>query len=202
MEVNMNVRSIANSSRIWALSLVVVTIAAMPSLFAQSPAGGQALAQGRAVPPEFEMAAQEPPFRSVADEFMAAAAAGDATRAARLISPTISAKTGREGVERFLAGEVLPFFAQFKEVGRSVTITRTADVPGFVFYMYMVTKTDELRPFVIYVIEEGDAKVVANVLVDHLVEDRHCVRVDQRWQCPDFRARSFMIEALRFDHAT
>ncbi|HZT49414.1 MAG TPA: hypothetical protein VFA64_15675 [Hyphomicrobiaceae bacterium] len=81
---------------------------------------------------------------------------------------------------------MLPFFAPFKEVGRSVTVTRTADAPGFAFYMYMVSKTDEFRPFVIYVIEEGGAKVVANVLVDRFVEGRHCRRVAAGWKCPDF----------------
>ncbi len=50
----------------------------------------------------------------------------------------------------------------------------------------MVSKADELRPFVIYVIEEDGAKVVANVLVDHFVETRHCARVASRWKCPDF----------------
>jgi hypothetical protein len=103
-----------------------------------------------------------------------------------MISPAIAAKTGLEGVERFLTGEVLPFFAPFKEVARSVSVTRTADVTGFAFYMYMVSKTDELRPFVIYVIEEGGAKVVANVLVDHLVEGRHCLQAAAGWKCPDF----------------
>jgi hypothetical protein len=66
------------------------------------------------------------------------------------------------------------------------TVTRTADIPGFVFYMYMETKADELRPFVIYVVEEGGTKVAANVLVDHLVPDRHCILVADRWKCPDF----------------
>jgi len=62
---------------------------------------------------------------------------------------------GPEGVDRFLTGRMLPFFAQFKEIAKSVTITRTADVPGFAFYMYMVAKAGELRPFVIYLGEEG-----------------------------------------------
>jgi hypothetical protein len=173
-------------SRTCTLALAAAAIAAMPSPFAQWPTGGPALAQARTAAPELEMTTEEPPFRSVADKFVTAAAAGDVTSTAHLISPAIAAKTGTEGVGRFLAGEVLPFFAQFKEVGRSVTVTRTADVAGFAFYMYMVTKTDELRPFVIYVIEEGDAKVVANVLVDRLVQGRHCIRVADRWQCPDF----------------
>jgi hypothetical protein len=53
--------------------------------------------------------------------------------------------------------------------------------------MYMVSKTDELRPFVIYVIEEEGAKVVANVLVDRVVEGRHCLKVAGGWRrCLDF----------------
>jgi hypothetical protein len=146
----------------------------------------QAPAQAHAAPPEAELEVQQGLFRTVADEFITAAAAGDAIRAARMISPAAKAKNGPEGLDRFLTGEVLPFFAHFKKVGSSVTITRTADVPGFAYYMYMVTKTDELRPFVIYVVEEGGAKVVANILVDHLVKNRHCILVGARWKCPDF----------------
>ena len=165
---------------------VLVALAAALSIFAEVLTPGQALAQANATPPLFEMTAQEGPFRRVADEFIAAAAVGDAKRAARMISPAVAARVGPEGIDRVLTGDVLPFFAQFKEVAKSVTITRTAEMPGFAFYMYMVTKADELRPFVIYVVDEGGAKVVANVLVDHLVENRHCLRVATGWQCPDF----------------
>ena len=96
-------------------------------------------------------------------------------------------RTGHEAVQRYLADNVLPFFAQFKETGRSTTITRTADMPGFVFYMYMVSKADQLRPFVIYVIEENGANVVVNILPDEFVEGRHCAFEDRRWKCPDFQ---------------
>jgi nitrogen regulatory protein PII-like uncharacterized protein len=166
------------------LALAATAFAAAPSLV-PDVATGPALAQAQ-VPPELEMAAQQPPFRHVADEFIAAAAAGDANKVAGVISPVIVANTGQESVDRYLNSQVLPFFAEFKELGRSTTITRTAGVPGFVFYMYMVTKTDEMRPFVIYVVEERGAKVVANVLVHHLVPDRHCVLVADRWRCPNF----------------
>ena len=53
--------------------------------------------------------------------------------------------------------------------------------------MYMVSKADQLRPFVIYVIEENGAKVVANILLDKFVEGRHCAFEAGRWKCPDFR---------------
>jgi len=145
-----------------------------------------ATGQSREAPAAFGVSVQEVAFRGVADAFMAAAAAGDAARTAGMLSPAVAAKAGQDGVDRFLAGEVLPFFAQFKEVARSVTVTRTAEVNGFAFYMYMVSKGGELRPFVIYVIEEDGAKVVANVLVDRLVEGRHCIRTGTGWKCPDF----------------
>lgn len=175
-----------NLSRIGRIALAAVACAAMPTALGYSPGPGQALTQARTAPPDFAMAAQEGPFLRVAEEFVAAAAAGDRAKTARMISPAIAAKTGPDGVERFLTGEVLPFFVPFKEVAGSVSITRTADVTGFAFYMYMVSKSGEFRPFVIYVIEESGAKVVANVLVDRLVEGRHCLREAAGWKCPDF----------------
>jgi len=139
----------------------------------------------RATLPGADMARPES-FRQVADEFIAAAAAGDMAKTTRMISPDMMTRTGREAAERYLAGNVLPFFAQFKETGRSTTITRTAGMPGFVFYMYMVSKTDQLRPFVIYVVEENGAQVVVNILLDHFVEGRHCALEAGQWKCPDF----------------
>jgi hypothetical protein len=167
-------------------ALAATALAASLAASAQSPPRTPVAAE-RAAEPAFERAAQQDLFRRVVDDFIAAAAASDMARAASMISPAIAAKTGREGVEGYLGGHVLPFFAQFKEIGRSETVAGTAEVEGFAFYLYMVSKTDELRPFVINVIEEGGAKVVANVLVDHFVESRHCARVAGGWKCPDFR---------------
>jgi hypothetical protein len=178
MEAMMTACTMVNL-RVYALALASAGISFG---LGHAPATGQS----REAPPAFEMSAQQGAFRRIADEFMAAAAAGDAMRTARLLSPSVAARTGQAGVDRFLAGEVLPFFAQFKEVAASVTVTRTAEVTGFAFYMYMVSKAGELRPFVIYVIEEDGAKMVANVLVDRLVEGRHCMRADAGWSCPDF----------------
>jgi hypothetical protein len=184
MEVNMKMRQ-SWHSRLLRNGLCVVAVAAAAGIFLVSPPKGDGLAQAD-FRRDLEMLGQQQAFQRVADEFVAAAAAGDLVKAARMLSPAVAAKTGPVGVERFLTGEVLPFFAQFKETGRSTTITRTAGVTGFVFYLYMVSKTDEFRPFVVYVIEEGGAMVVANVLVDHFVEGRHCAKVSGGWQCPDF----------------
>ena len=172
--------------RYGAFAVVLLMSAASIPAFAQSqrqaPVPGQ-----NSTPPTFEMPTQQEPFRRIADEFIAAAKAGDTAKAAQMISPAVASRTGREGIEHYLTSQVFPFFAQFKELASSVTVTQTAGAPGFVFYMYMVSSTDELRPFVIFVIEESGAKVVANVLVDNFVEGRHCTRVAEGWKCPDFR---------------
>lgn len=179
-------RSKVHALPICGFALAAMALAASPQTLAQSAAQVPVNMQ-HAAPPEFAMPAQEEPFRRIADDFISAAVAGDAAKAAQMISPAIAAKTGREGVDRYLAEQVLPFFAQLTEIGRSVTVTRTAEVTGFVFYMYVVSKTGEHRPFVIYVIEEADAEVVANVLVDNFVEGRHCAKIAAGWKCPDFR---------------
>ena len=93
-----------------------------------------------------------------------------------MLSPAITARTGKEPVQKFLSGEVVPFFTDYKEIGRSVTTTNTTDASGstgFAYYMYSVPMTGQPRPFVIYVLEENGQKVVGNILVNRFVEGRH-----------------------------
>jgi len=81
---------------------------------------------------------------------------------------------GRE--KKVLNGQVIPFFADHKEIGRSVTTTNTTDAggsKGFAYYMYSVPKSGQQKPFVIYIVEESGQKFVANILVNHFVEGRH-----------------------------
>jgi hypothetical protein len=109
-------------------------------------------------------------FRPVADAFIAALVAGDAPASIKLISPNLLKQAGLDTVQSNLRNQTLPFFATFKELGRSVTVARTADDfgnEGFVFYLTMVPKAGEARDFAIYVVEENGAKVVANILLDH-----------------------------------
>jgi hypothetical protein len=141
--------------------------------------------QARQGAPNFEIATEEGAFRGVAEAFITAAAADNRRKLADMLSPAVVGRTGARSLERFLAEEVLAFFNPYKELARSASVTRTADVRGFAFYMDMVSVTGELHPFVIYVIEERGAKVVANVLVDRLVEGRHCFKVPTGWKCPD-----------------
>jgi hypothetical protein len=172
----------------WRLALGVALLLAAPLDASAQPARrtpGLVVAQG----PAFAGidVAQQQAFRRLADEFIAAAVAGDTVKMTRMISPSIAAKTGREAVAAYLADQVLPFFAEYKALGRSISIAQTAGAEGNTFYMYMVSKKDDLRPFVVQVIEEGSARVVSNVLVDNFVEGRHCAFAAGAWQCPDFR---------------
>jgi hypothetical protein len=165
--------------------IAILGLASIP-VCAQSPGQAPAPRQGPSVS-AFPTPAHVELFQHAAEEFIAAAAAGDMPKARQMISPATASASGPEAIERYLTTQVLPFFAEFKSLGKSVTISRTADAVGFVFYMYMVSSADKLRPFVVYVTEEDGAKVIANILVDHFVEGRHCAHTAAGWKCPDFR---------------
>ncbi len=122
------------------------------------------------------MAAKSPAYRLIAERFVAAAAARDVKALENLLSPAISARAGKEGIQKILNEQVLPFFADHKEIGRSVTTTNTTDATGnrgFTFYMYSMTKSGQKKPFVIYIVEEKGQKIVANILVNYFIEGRH-----------------------------
>jgi hypothetical protein len=109
-------------------------------------------------------------FRPVADLFVATLVAGDATKGLDMISPNLLKAAGRDAVQGVLRNQTLPFFAAFKELGRSVTVARTGDEfgnEGFVFYLTMMPKHGASRSFAVYVVEENGAKVIANILLDH-----------------------------------
>ena len=158
---------IARTARCASLALLLCALTAA----AQAPAGA-----GAAPADYLEMQAASAPYRAYADRWIALARTGNVADLARTISPSMTSRAGAEAVRRNLETRVVPFFAQAPGVGKSVTVTRTTDAfghGGFAFYMYAVPKDGAPRPFVLYVIDEGGARVVANVVVDHYVPDRH-----------------------------
>ena len=135
-----------------------------------------AIPQAGPSPEELGMAARSPAYRAAADRFIAAAVAGDAATLERMLSPAIVARAGKETLVKVLSGQVIPFFAEHQETGRSVTTTNTTDGSGnqgFAYYMYSVNRAGQQKPFVIYVVDEGGQKAVANILVDQFVQGRH-----------------------------
>lgn len=75
-------------------------------------------------------------FRIVAEEFITAAAAGNAVKVTQMLSTRVKEKTDATGVRRYVDDQLLPFFVAFKELAKTVTVTPTAGVTGFAFYMY------------------------------------------------------------------
>ena len=123
-----------------------------------------------------EMEKASVPFRKFADGWIVTARKGDVAAVERAISPNLAARVGPEVVNRNLTDKVMPFFAAAKDVGKSVTITQTTDgfgSRGFAYYMYIVPASGSQRPFVLYVVDEKGKMVIANILVDHHVPDRH-----------------------------
>jgi hypothetical protein len=139
---------------------VVATVQAAPSVAA-----------------DLQMAQDAQPFRRTADAFVASAMAGDAARAQAMLSPALVARSGEAAIRRALDTQILPFFAQGKAPGKSVTVTRTTDAAGqqgFAFYMWLRGADPSAeRPFTVYVVEEQGRYTVANVVPDRLVEGRH-----------------------------
>ena len=126
---------------------------------------------------DLQMAQDAAPFRRTADAFVASALAGDAARTQAMLSPAMVARSGEAAIRRALDTQILPFFAQGKAPGKSVTVTRTTDAAGqqgFAFYMWLQgADASTQRPFTVYVVEEQGRYTVANVVPDRLVEGRH-----------------------------
>lgn len=107
---------------------------------------------------------------------MKSAAAREAAAVEKMLSPAIVARAGKDGSQKVLSGQAIRFFADHKDLGRSVTTTNTTDAGGnlgFAYSMYSVSETGEQNPFVIYIFEEYGRRVLANILVNHFVKGRH-----------------------------
>ena len=114
--------------------------------------------------------------QAVVQRFIDAAIARDLDTLKRLVGGPIARRAGPEGIERYLNDVVVPFFANHNELGRSTTISTAIDEAGnkgFVFYMYSMQKGGGKKPFVVYVMEDSGEGRIANILVDHFVENRH-----------------------------
>jgi len=123
--------------------------------------------------------AREPMRRdaeALALKFVEAAVAKNRPELLGMLSPESVAAVGQGNAEIYLDQSVIPFFASHKEFGRSTTVSTARDANGnigFAFYRYSVRDDGEKKPFVIFVLRNGDRWHVANILVDHFVPDRH-----------------------------
>ncbi len=123
------------------------------------------------------MADEARPLRETADSFIARAMAGDVAGTQAMLSRALVERIGEPAAQRALHGQILPFFAQGRETTRVTTIARTTDAngaTGFAFYMWLKPADGSApRPFTVYAVREQGRAVVANVVPDQLVPDRH-----------------------------
>jgi excinuclease UvrABC nuclease subunit len=139
------------------------------------PLGAHAAAP--TVADDLQMASASQPFRQAADLFVARAAAGDVAGTQAMLSRHLVDRSGEAAIRRALENQIVPFFRQGRAPGRSVTITQTTDAAGqrgFAFYMWMEQAEGAARkPFTVYVVQEQERLVVANIVPERLVEGRH-----------------------------
>lgn len=126
---------------------------------------------------DLRMAEDSRAHRQSADDFIAKAMAGNAAAAQAMLSANLVARIGADGARQALQQQILPFFAQGQQLGRSTTVTRTTDgsgSTGFAFYLWLQPKAGgEALPFTVYVVDEGGRRVVANIVPNRLVPGRH-----------------------------
>lgn len=153
-----------------AFSLVLPCLVGSMAVHAQS-------ANASDVTADMRMMQEAAPMRQAADRFVASASSGDLEATLSMLSRALVDRSGEATIRRVLQAQILPFFAQGRELGRSVTVARTTDgvgSQGFAFYLWLVPADGGApRPFSLYVVQEQGRPVVANIVPDRLVEGRH-----------------------------
>jgi hypothetical protein len=132
--------------------------------------------QQNTVEADIARAAQSEPYRSLMSAAVDALARGDAVTFKGLLSPNFMAVLDEATIDAVVQSQLLPFFSDFAEPGRTTYITDAQDQfgsEGFAFYTSIITAGGEERPFVIYIVEENGRLVVANLLVNTTFEDTH-----------------------------
>lgn len=126
---------------------------------------------------DLRMAEDSRSHRQTADDFIAKAMAGNVAATQAMLSANLVARIGADGARQALQQQIVPFFVQGQQLGRSTTVTRTTDAngsSGFAFYLWLQPKAGgEALPFTVYVVDEAGRRVVANIVPNRLVPGRH-----------------------------
>lgn len=121
------------------------------------------------------MQANAGPFRQVAEWAVARLRAGDAASVIGQFSPNFTQHLGQPTVERVFQEQMLPFFTGSTGLANGTTITMTHDSfgsEGFAFYLTLASPQGN-RPFVLYVVNENNRIVVANLVLNKTYDDMH-----------------------------
>jgi hypothetical protein len=86
--------------------------------------------------------------------------------------------TGEAALRSYLTTEIVPFFAELGKLDTYSHINGASfedGTVGVIHYMYMVTQSGKMKPFVIALREENGKTMVMNVTVNQCVKGRHPV---------------------------
>jgi hypothetical protein len=100
---------------------------------------------------------------------------GDLTAVMRKFSPNFMDYLGKDKVEKVFAEQMLPYFVASTGVDTSSTITMTTDgfgSKGFAFYLNLTTAEGK-KPFIVYIVNENNQLVVANLVLNKTYADMH-----------------------------
>lgn len=132
--------------------------------------------QQNSIEADIARAAQAEAYGGLVSAAVNALANADADTFKGLLSPNFRAVLDEATVDGVVQSQLIPFFSDFAEPGRTTYIIDTQDQfgsAGFAFYTSIITGDGEERPFVIYMVEEAGNLVVANLLVNTTFEDMH-----------------------------
>ncbi|QHT65638.1 hypothetical protein GXP67_02630 [Rhodocytophaga rosea] len=100
---------------------------------------------------------------------------GDLTSVMRKFSANFMDYLGKEKVEKVFAEQMLPYFVGSTGIDASSTITMTTDSfgsKGFAFYLNL-TSAEGKKPFIVYIVNENNQLVVANLVLNKTYADMH-----------------------------
>jgi hypothetical protein len=90
-------------------------------------------------------------------------------------SPSFLRQLGLEEVENICNQYLIPFFAGSERISNAATVTLTTDAfgnTGYAFYLSALQNNTE-KPFVIYMVNENNRIVIANLLPNKSYQDMH-----------------------------
>ena len=121
------------------------------------------------------MEEQATPYREVAEQLIEALVNGNLPAVLDRFSPNFLNHLGMEQVQHVFQTQMLPFFAGAQGLGSSATTTYTHDAfgsQGFAFYLTLLHPDGE-KPFIMYMVHEGEQIVLANLLPNRTYADMH-----------------------------
>jgi len=127
-------------------------------------------------PQDWDSAMESNPFEATAEAALEKLVQPDDSGFVAMLSPNMIHSNGLETIRRRVRTTLLPFFVNYRGLGRSTTVIPDLDSfgnRGFSFYWTAATKNGEEKPFVVYTAKEAGRIVVAGLAINKADEDRH-----------------------------